>query len=300
MLIYNPRAGKVIRTGGALIERASQILTRHGHHLTMAPTTGPRTAGTIAREQIAGGADLIVVAGGDGTINEAAEGMLGKDVPLAILPGGTANVLAMEMKLGGNLERVAERLDELQPRRISVGHLRCDGDSVSRHFLLMAGIGLDAHVVYNVHPGLKAKTGKFAYWLAGWSLLGKRLPEFDVEVAGKRRRCSFALLSKVRNYGGDFEIARSVTLLDQEFEVILFEGPTATSYVKYFAGMALNRLAGMRGVTVLRADRVLVSRPEDKRAYVQIDGEFAGSLPAELKVVRDALTVLVPEAYGKN
>ena len=130
----------------------------------------------------------------------------------------------METKLGGNLERVAQRMGELKPRRISVGHLTCDGGKVSRHFLLMAGIGLDAHVVYNVRPGLKAKTGKFAYWVAGWSLLGKKLPEFDVEIAGERRRCSFALLSKVRNYGGDFEIARSVTLMDDQFEVVLFEG----------------------------------------------------------------------------
>ena len=282
-----------------MIERAGRILTQQGHHLTVAPTTGPRAAGAMAREHIAQGADLIAVAGGDGTINEAAEGMLGTDVPLAILPGGTANVLAMEMKLGGNLERVAERLGDLRPRRISVGHVTCDEGKVSRHFLLMAGIGLDAHVVYKVHPGLKAKTGKFAYWVAGWSLLGRRLPEFDVEIAGERRRCSFALLSKVRNYGGDFEIARSVTLMDDEFEVVLFEGPTSTSYVKYFAGMALNKLGGMSGVTVMRASKIRVCAAADKRAHVQIDGELMGRLPAELKVVPDALTVLMPEGYGK-
>ena len=87
-MIYNPRAGKVIRSGGALIERAGRILTQQGHNLTVAPTTGPRMAGALAREHIAQGADLIVVAGGDGTINEVAEGMVGTDVPLAILPAG--------------------------------------------------------------------------------------------------------------------------------------------------------------------------------------------------------------------
>jgi diacylglycerol kinase family enzyme len=171
---------------------------------------------------------------------------------------------------------------------------------VSRHFLLMAGIGLDAHVVYKIHPGLKDKTGKFAYWVAGWSLLGRKLAEFEVEIAGKRRRCSFALMSRVRNYGGDFEVARSVTLLDDDFEVVLFEGANATSYVKYFAGMALNRLAGMSGVTVLRADRIRVGPCEDRRAYVQVDGELMGRLPAELKIVRRALTVLAPKGYGKK
>jgi diacylglycerol kinase (ATP) len=298
-LIYNPRAGRVIRSGGGLIERAGRILTQQGHHLTVAPTTGPRVASVLAREHIAQGADLIVVAGGDGTINEVAEGMVGTDVPLAILPAGTANVLSMEMKLGGNLERVAHRMGEMAPRRISVGHLTCDGGQVSRYFLLMAGIGLDAHVVYNVRPGLKAKTGKFAYWLAGWSLLGKRLPEFDVEIAGERRRCSFALLSKVRNYGGDFEIARSVTLMDDRFEVVLFEGAAATAYVKYFAGMALNKLVGMSGVTVMRADEIRIGEPADQRAYIQIDGELAGRLPAQVRIVRNALTLLVPNGYGK-
>jgi diacylglycerol kinase family enzyme len=102
----------------------------------------------------------------------------------------------------------------------------------------------------------------------------------------------------VRNYGGDFEIARSVTLLHDRFEVILFEGATATRYVKYFAGMALNRLVGMRGVTVVRADRVTLSPVDDRRAYVQIDGELGGILPAEIRIVPNALTLLAPEAYG--
>src|ERR1035441_7970620 len=104
----------------------------------------------------------IVVAGGDGTINEAAEGIIGTQVPLGILPAGTANVLATEMKLGGSLEKVARRLGELRPRRISVGHITCDGGRVARHFLLMAGVGLDAHVVYKLNAALKARTGKFA------------------------------------------------------------------------------------------------------------------------------------------
>jgi diacylglycerol kinase family enzyme len=215
------------------------------------------------------------------------------------LPAGTANVLATEMKLGGNLEKVARRLGELRPMRISVGHITCDGGAVSRHFLLMAGIGLDAHVVHRVNPALKARTGKFAYWVAGWSLLGKRLAEFDVEIAGEKRKCSFALLSKVRNYGGDFEIARSVSLLHDQFEVVLFEGGTATRYVKYFAGMAFNRLSGMSGVTVVRADRVTISAADDRLAYVQIDGEIGGTLPAEIRIVPDALTLLVPDGYGE-
>ena len=243
------------------------------------------------------GADLVLAAGGDGTVNEVAEGLVHSKVPLGILPAGTANVLATEMKLGSGLERVAARLGECRPYRIPVGHLTCEHGSVSRYFLLMAGIGLDAHIVYNVSAPLKARTGKFAYWVAGWSLLGRSLPEFEVEVGGQKRQCSFLLASKVRNYGGDFEIARDVSLFDDQFEVILFEGRSSLRYVKYFTGVMLNRVRGLSGVTVLRARCLKLPASEDQRVYVQIDGEFAGHLPAELRIVPDALTLLIPPEY---
>jgi diacylglycerol kinase (ATP) len=290
----------------ALLDRAVRIMESNGHKITAAPTTGPGTAGAIAREHIARGAALIVAAGGDGTINEVVEGMVHSRVPLAILPAGTANVLAMEMKLGSRLERVAERLEECRPHRIPVGRLTCDGGRpgtagpIDRHFMLMAGIGLDAHIVHNVNAKIKARVGKLAYWVAGWSLLGKSLEQFTVEVGGQRRESSFALISKVRNYGGDFEIARSVNIMDDEFELVLLEGRNTLRYVMYFAGMALNNLAGMKGATVVRSDRVTVCGPAGARIYVQIDGEFAGSLPAEIRMVPDAITLLIPPEYSRT
>jgi diacylglycerol kinase family enzyme len=276
------------------------VLRAEGHNVTAAPTTGPATAGEIARRHIEGGADLIVAAGGDGTINEIAEGMIHSRVPLAILPAGTANVLAVETRTGLRLERAARRIKDLRPRRISVGHLTCSGGRVSRHFLLMAGIGLDAHIVYRVNARLKSRTGKFAYWLASWSMLGRRLPEFEAEVDGKRFRCSFCLVSKVRNYGGDFAIARNVDLLQDRFEVVLFEGRSTFRYARYFFGLVMNRLSGMRGLTTMRACEVRLASPDDNRVYVQIDGEFAGHLPAEVRIVPDALTVLLAEDYGER
>jgi diacylglycerol kinase family enzyme len=270
-------------------------LREAGHHVTLAPTTGPRTAGAIARAQIELGADLIVVAGGDGTINEVLDGMEGGSVPLGILPAGTANVLAMEMRLGRDPVAAARQLHQWTPRQIAMGELRQAGQT--RRFLLMAGIGLDAHVVHHVNPRLKARTGKFAYWVAGWSLLGKRLPQFEVEVNGQRHNCSFALVSRVRNYGGDFEIARHVTLLDDDFEVVLLRGNTSFAFVPYFAGMALGKLEGMSGVTVLRTRELKLS--SGAKVYVQIDGECAGFLPAELRIVPGAVRLLVPGGYGQ-
>ena len=283
-----------------LLTRAVEILTKNGHTVTVAPTTGPKTAAAMVREHIERGADLIIAAGGDGTINEVAEGMIHSHVPLGILPAGTANVLAMEMELGSNIERVAEKLEECRPQRISVGYVECAEAGASRYFLLMAGAGLDAHVAYNVSAPLKARAGKLAYWLAGWSLIGRDLPEFTVEANGVARPCSFALLSKVRNYGGDFAIAQHVNLFDDEFEMVLFEGRSTFRYVKYFLGLMLNRLSGLKGVTVLRTSEASLSGPGDVPVYTQIDGEIAGHLPAHVRIVPDALTLLIPPEYCKR
>jgi diacylglycerol kinase family enzyme len=221
--------------------------------------------------------------------------MLHSHVPLAILPAGTANVLACEMRIN-SLTAAVERLASSAPRRIAVGRLTSEAGV--RHFLLMAGIGLDAHIVYRVNAALKARTGKFAYWVAGWSLVGRSLPEFVADVDGREHRCSFALIARVRNYGGTFEIARETTLFENEFEVVLFEGRNAARYVKYFVGMTTNRLAEMAGVTVLRARRVALSHADAPSVYVQIDGEFASRLPAQVEIVPDALTLMAPEQYA--
>ena len=197
-----------------------------------------------------------------------------------------------------NLEQAARDLLQYGARRISIGRLHfSNGDSGLRHFLLMAGAGLDAHVVYHVSAPLKKKVGKLAYWVAGFSLVGRRLEEFDVRVEDRDYRCSFVLVSKVRNYGGDLTIARDTSLLDDRFEVVLFAGRNSVRYLKYLTGVMLNRLRGMAGVTVLRARNLCVSPVADRRVYIQIDGEYAGHLPGSVEIVPDALTLMLPEGY---
>jgi diacylglycerol kinase family enzyme len=270
-----------------------KALARAGHQATAKPTHGPSAATGLARDSIAAGADLIAVLGGDGTINEVAEGMIGSRIPLGILPGGTANVLACELGLAGKPERVAERLADLEPRRIAMGHVHCAGAS-PRHFLAMAGVGLDAHIVYRLSADAKKRWGKLAYWAGGLSQLGRTLEEFDVDIDGRTYRSSFALLTKVRNYGGDLEIARRVNILDDQFEVVLFAGSNPGQYLKYLTGVAVNRLDGMSGVTILRASKACIRAEAGVQVHVQIDGEYVGQLPAQVEIVPDALTLLIP------
>ncbi len=280
------------------LSHAAEILRETGHDTSLVPTEGPGTAGGIASRAIAGGAELILAAGGDGTISEIAEGVAFSSVPLGILPAGTANVLANEMGLPCGMESAAERLGACVPTRISMGRLHCtNGSERTRLFLLMAGIGLDARIVYNLNLPLKARLGKVAYWIAGFSLLGREMDEFEAVVDGRRFHCTFALVSKVRNYGGDLEIARTTSLLDDRFEIVLFEGRSSFRYLKYLTRVAVRRLHGVKGVSVLRSAGACLTGAGDSPIRIQVDGEYTGHLPARVEIVPDALTLLIPEPY---
>jgi len=301
IIIYNPFAGKMGAGGLKRLSNAAEILREAGHDTWLVPTQGPGTAGAIARRSIADGAELILAAGGDGTINEIAEGVAFSDVPLGILPAGTANVLANEMGLGSSIEHAAANLPGCIPTRISMGRLQCvNGSERTRLFLLMAGIGLDAKIVYNISLPLKARLGKLAYWLAGFSMVGRKLDELEVLVEGRRISCAFALISKVRNYGGDLEIAQNVSLLDDQFEVVLFEGRSSFRFLTYLGRVAVRKLTGVPGIKLIRTRGVCMPGATARRVYIQVDGEYAGHLPASVEIVPDALTLLIPEAYIKK
>ena len=260
------------------------------------PTNGPGTAGEQARQAIADGADLILACGGDGTINETASGVIGSEIPFAILPGGTANVLSMETGQGSNMEKTAASIAMLVPKRISVGKLQAAG-APPRYFLIMLGAGLDAKVVADVQPRVKRKLGKVAYWISGLMQTGKRLEESIVRTADGEFKASFILVSRVRNYGGDLSIARNVTLLDDDFEVVLFEGSNSFRFLPYFAAVLTGLQKHMPGITILRTKRVELEPVNDQTVLVQADGELSGSAPASIEIVPRALTLLLPQKY---
>jgi len=295
VLLYNPEAGR-IRTRRDLLRRLLERLREELGAVEAAATEGPMTAGRIARQWIEAGADLICVAGGDGTLNEAAAGVAGTDAALLPLPAGTANVLCNELGLGNDPLRAAAELKRLTPVSVAPGVLR--SGSGERLFLCMAGAGLDARIVRLVSPEFKRRFGKLSYWEAGLAQLGRRLEQFEAVVDGRRYTCSFALMSRVRNYGGDLWIARHANLLEDRLAVVLFEGSSSLRYLKYFAGVVLGRLAGMRGVHVLDARQVEVRLLDDQVIDLQVDGEHAGYAPATVELSRRRLRLLVPKRYA--
>lgn len=267
-------------------------------------TTGPGHAGEIARQELDRGAELILVAGGDGTINEVVNGMAFSEVPLGVLPAGTANVLANELGIGDTMERAAAVLPDAVQERIALGAISSAGQVSSsaaqaspRYFLMMAGAGLDADIVYHLNPRLKEATGKAAYWIAGFSKVGHRIPEFTVQANGREYRASFALVSRVRNYGGDLEIAPTISLLDDEFEMVLFEGESSFGFLKYMLAVVVHQQHSMRGITILRTRHAEFPGPQDSKIHLQVDGEYAGVTPARVEIVPNALTLLVPPGF---
>jgi diacylglycerol kinase family enzyme len=261
-------------------------------------TEGPGEGARVARECIRSGADVILVAGGDGTINEVANGMVHESVPLGVLSAGTANMLATELGLAGPLERVAREVARWVPRRIAAGALTTTVDGVRRYFLMMAGAGLDAHVVRNVDPNLKRFQGKLAFWLAGFGELSRVLDEFEVTAGGSTVRASFALASRIRNYGGSFELTPQAGLLRDDFAMALFEGPKAYRYLEYLGGALANRLDHTPGVSLLHTKSAEFRPCGEAPVYIQVDGESAGCLPARIDLIPDALTLLCPPEFA--
>ena len=239
------------------------------------------------------GADLVMVLGGDGTINEAANGLAHSGVPLGVLPAGTANVLAMELGLGSHLGPAIEKLAQCTPQRVAMGRINLGSDSPPRYFLCMAGAGLDAKIVNQVDPALKDRTGKLAYWAAGFAQFGGEIAHLDVRVQDEVHRCGFLLASRVRNYGGDLEIASGASLRRPDFELVLFEGSHPLRYAGYMLGVLLKRVQKMKGVRTASAQCAEILTP----THLQVDGEYAGFRPARFEIDPGSLTLLMPSAY---
>lgn len=284
------------------------------------PTTGPNTAGRLAAQAAAEGCELIAVLGGDGTLNEAAQGILGTQESLgtgatfAPLPGGTANVLCREMGLSANAVKAARQLREgATVERVAVGLAEWEGQR--RYFLAMAGAGLDAAVVAAVNPALKRATGKFAYWVAGFQMAFRMLPGMEtealgpealgpegleaaaVDAGGRRREASFFLFSRVRNYGGDLEIARRVHLLHAGLEMVSFRGRHALQYVPYLIAVLVRLPGWMPGITLQPVQGARCMAREGEAVLFHLDGELVGQLPATFSVQPQALPLLMPSRY---
>ncbi len=292
-LIYNPLAGRRRSRRQRDLQRAVALLAAYGLRAELIPTSGPGSATELAREAVAARRDLIIVSGGDGTINEVVNGMAGSSVPLAVLPAGTGNALARELELPSDVWRAAEYIPRGAVRRIALGR------AGQRYFIAMAGAGADANILYRLSGRTKLRWGMLSYWLEGlrqWARYDFR--EFDVEVNGETLAATLLVIGRAKNYGGPVQITGGADLLGDDFEVAVFPRVARPVYLLYLLAQFAGLLERFPRVRFLRTQRV-VARPRAGRVYVHADGELAGELPMEFVVVPDALSLLVPPAIAE-
>ncbi len=260
--------------------------------MELVATTGPGDATRIAADAGRRNVTDVIVSGGDGTINEALQGLIGTSARLAILPRGTGNVLARELGIPINCESAADVIVRANTRRVHVGCALDEKSGAKRYFLLMAGIGLDASVVRGVHPGLKKQFGKGAFWFSGLSHLADWKPRpFEIEVAGQHFSATFATIGKAAGYGGDLTVTPRAQLDQPDFEICIIETHSRLRYL-YLLSHAMRRgvPTDRRGVHFLRATRARATG----EAAVQVDGELIGSLPMTFEIAAESVEVIVP------
>jgi YegS/Rv2252/BmrU family lipid kinase len=285
-VIYNPIAGQ---RHGVRLRKTFRALARSGARLSIIETKGPGDAEEAAASASRAGTDVLIVAGGDGTINEVVNGLMGAPEPvppLAILPLGTANVLAQEIGLSLYSGKIASAI--LGEHRISVYPGRANG----RYFLMMGGIGFDAEVVANVDPALKRRTGRFAYLVEvlhqSWR---HRFETCEGEIDGIPFETRWVVVCKGRHYGGPFIAAPLARLTEPGFSVCLLDGGRF-DIARYGAALALGRLSRQHDVRILPGQRLRIDSPIGHK--VQGDGDIIASLPVEIVAADRPIELVVP------
>jgi diacylglycerol kinase (ATP) len=244
----------------------------------------------LAREAVELGYDVVCAIGGDGTVNETLNGLAGTEVPLAIVPTGTVNVLAMELGIPFDPPD-AVRL--LQTGSLSWIDLGLAGE---RHFALMAGVGMDAAAVASLNPVLKRAFKEAAFAVQGFAnYLTKEDALIRVTCDDRSVEGYFAVFGNSSNYGGGFGITPLADMRDGLLDVCVLKDKSFVSTIWYWTSALLNAHIRHPKVEYFRTERAEVATVEDdKEVLVQTDGEVAGRLPLTCRVVPRSLRVIVP------
>lgn len=284
LVIYNPVAGRRRRRR---FQRALRALARSGCRVTVRETVTAGEAKIFAREAVGSGFAAIVVAGGDGTINEVAGALAGSGEVLGIIPLGTANVLAAEIGLPTRPERIAAIIARGNHKRIRIGE-------ISNHrFVMMAGVGFDARTVARVTPGLKRLTGKLAYLIAACSeLIHYKPARLRLTLDGTEMTAASCIIANGHYYAGRFVLAREARLEESALHVCLFERAGRWNQMRYALAMALGRISRLPDVRIVKANSGVILGSENEP--VQADGDVIGQTPIAFALLPGSLKVLVP------
>jgi diacylglycerol kinase (ATP) len=288
-LTTNPGAGL---TGSPLLVAVVRALLRAGAQITLTQPGSIAAAREEAREAVATGRyDAILAAGGDGTIRQVAASLIGTGTPLGIVPMGTGNVLAHELGVAPEARAIADML--LHGPVIDAACARANDEP----FLLMAGAGFDARVIAALDHRLKSQVGKAAYAGPMLGALAHPVDTLTVTVDGATLEASWAVISNVRHYGGNFVMARRTGIEVRGLQAILFKAKNRTVLVGQLMALAMGALdersARHGDVEMLPCLRAQVTA--HKPVPTQIDGDAFGSTPLAVEAGATELRLIVPE-----
>jgi YegS/Rv2252/BmrU family lipid kinase len=299
LLIYNPIAGRIRGRHAEEMERARQALAEQDIRVELAETEAPGAATRLAQRAVAERRGLVLVCGGDGTINEAVNGLAGSTVPLAVLPGGTANVLAKELGIPWDVHHAARLVPNGSLRRIALGlAVPDDAARPPRYFVCMAGAGPDGALVNAVDLEVKARVGILAYWAEGFKQLATyRFPKFHVQTAERVEAATLVVAGRTRHYGGPVMITTEANLFEDQFEVMTVATDSRLRYAANLLSLVVWKNHRLReDNTFWKTTRLRCEAQNGTPVFAQVDGEPIGRLPVEFRIVPDALTLVVPES----
>ncbi len=314
-LLYNPNSGG---TGGkqarrrAEVESAVALLRDAKVDAELALCDSAEEAQRQAQLAVQSGCDTVFACGGDGTIHTVIQELANTQVALAILPMGTANALAHDLRLPMKIKDAAQAALQGSTRRVALGKVDFSdlkGNPGSRFFIVAAGAGVDAHLFYKLHSGTKQRMGMGAYYAKAWQLwFSYAMTRFRAEVheVGTRKINSSLVTElmaiRIQHFGGVLqELAPGASLDRDDVRVVICSTASRWSYLLYVTRGLLRQTWKVKGIELVSSEKVSCNYADEnssavkrQKIYLETDGELVGTLPAEITVVRDALTLLAP------
>jgi diacylglycerol kinase family enzyme len=291
----------------AAIDKALAVLREAGVEAEALETSAPGSASALAGEAISRGCDAIIACGGDGTVHEVLQSLVGTNIALGVVPLGTANALAANLGLHSSPAKTIRKLLAAEPVRISVGQIsyrRGKGATGSRYFTVAAGVGADALFLSRLDPSLKRRLGYLLYLVEAFRVWATySFPLFEaafVERSSARPRVeqiSQLLAVRIRDFGGVLHnFVPGATLHNNDLRLIAFKTRSRLTYFRFLIAVVFGHQTFTREIELLDAVSVECrqSNGSPMRVFAEADGELLGRLPVRIEIVPDAVTLLIP------
>jgi len=289
-VVFNPVSGR--SDPDERKKAISDALARHGYTCQFIVTSEERGAKALTEEAIQDGVDLVAVSGGDGTVMEVLHALVGTDIPVAILPAGTGNLLSTNLGIPGAVPDAVEVALSGLPYSLDLAR-----SSEGRYFAIMGGMGLDGKVIEEADREAKNRLGVLAYFWAAAKNLSRRREAVVIRLDDRpplRRRAKSVLIANMGKITGGLEALPTAAPDDGLLDVAIVKARTFWQWLRLFGYAVLGRTQEAPEIEVYQARRIRLTsrRPEP----VEFDGEEAGRMSSlTVEVVPSAVRVLLPK-----